>query len=64
MLAHCILNTNAKVEGLAGVSGGCTELVGLLLEKGYGIIQLPCVEQDMCGILRWGQVEEQLNHPG
>ncbi|MGC4018392.1 MAG: hypothetical protein QM793_03625 [Muricomes sp.] len=31
--------------------------------QGFGIIQLPCVEQDMCGIKRWGQVEEQLNHP-
>lgn len=63
LLAHCLLNVNAKVEGIACSGAGVTELVTGLMEHGYGIIQLPCVEQDMCGIRRWGQVEEQLNHP-
>jgi len=63
LVAHCILNVNAKVEGIAPSKAGVTELISGLMEQGYGIIQLPCVEQDMCGIRRWGQVEEQLNHP-
>ena len=63
LLSHCILNVNAKVEGIATSKSGITELVTSLMNRGYGIIQLPCEEQDMCGIRRWGQVEEQLNHP-
>lgn len=63
LLAHCILNVNSKVEGIACSEAGVVSLVNGLMEQGLGIIQLPCVEQDMCGIRRWGQVEEQLNHP-
>ena len=62
-LAHCLLNINAKVDGIATSPAGATELVSLLMQNGFGIIQLPCVEQDMCGIRRWGQVKNQLNHP-
>ena len=63
LLAHCLLNVNAKVEGIATVAGGCQKLVTELLAAGYGIIQLPCVEQHCCGIRRWGQVKEQLAFP-
>ena len=63
LLAHCILNVNAKVDGLATVPAGCTALVSRLLDEGYGIIQLPCMEQLCCGISRWGQVKEQLDFP-
>ena len=63
LLAHCILNVNAKVMEIATVSAGCTKLVSSLLEQGYGIIQLPCMEQHCCGSNRWGQVSEQLNFP-
>ena len=63
LLAHCILNVNAKVGGLATVPAGCTNLVTRLLNEGYGIIQLPCMEQLCCGSSRWGQVKEQLDFP-
>ena len=63
LVVHCILNVNAKVEGIAPSKAGVEELVIGLMRQGYGIIQLPCVEQDMCGIRRWGQVKEQLDHP-
>lgn len=63
LLAHCILNVNAKIEGIATVPAGCSELVSGLLDHGYGIIQLPCMEQLCCGIARWGQVREQLDFP-
>ena len=45
LLAHCILNVNAKVDGLATVPAGCTALVTRLLDEGYGIIQLPCMKR-------------------
>lgn len=63
LLAHCFLNVNAKVMGIATEAGGCKNIVSGLLEAGYGIIQLPCVEQQCCGCNRWGQVKEQLNFP-
>ena len=63
LLAHCILNVNAKVSGIATVPAGCAHLVGKLLDEGYGIIQLPCMEQLCCGISRWGQVKDQLDFP-
>lgn len=64
LLAHCFLNVNAKVEGIATETGGCTAIVSGLLQNGFGIIQLPCVEQSCFGIQRWGQVKEQLDFPG
>ncbi|WMJ76035.1 MULTISPECIES: CD3072 family TudS-related putative desulfidase [unclassified Sedimentibacter] len=64
LVSHCILNVNAKVYGIATESAGCSKIVSELLNKGYGIIQLPCVEQSCFGIRRWGQVKEQMNFPG
>ena len=63
LLAHCLLNVNAKVEGIATVEAAPINLINKILEKGYGIIQLPCIEQIVCGIKRWGQVKEQLDNP-
>lgn len=62
LIAHCWLNINAKVYGLAEESGGLA-LIGELIEKGYGIIQLPCIEMAMYGSQRWGIVYEQNDFP-
>ncbi len=64
LLAHCILNVNAKVYGLATVPAGCKQIVTGLLNRGFSIIQLPCVEQSCFGINRWGKVKNQLSFPG
>ncbi|PWJ50498.1 CD3072 family TudS-related putative desulfidase [Faecalicatena contorta] len=58
LVAHCLLNVNAKVIGIANEAGG-SSLIGKLVEKGYGIIQLPCIEMAMYGSQRWGVVYEQ-----
>lgn len=63
VVAHCLLNTNVKVDGISVERACAKKLIYYLIEKDYGIIQLPCVEMDMCGIRRWGQVKTQLNHP-
>ena len=63
LLAHCFLNVNAKVAGIATEAAGCKNIVSGLLDAGFGIIQLPCVEQSCCGSNRWGQVKEQLDFP-
>lgn len=63
IISHCLLNMNAKVEGLALEKGCAKKLIYYLIENDYGVIQLPCAELDMCGIKRWGQVKNQLDHP-
>lgn len=63
LVAHCILNVNAKVMGIAGEKGG-SPFIGELLKKGYGIIQLPCLEMIVYGSQRWGIVYEQNDFPG
>lgn len=63
ILAHCLLNVNAKVEGIANYPGAFEPLVYFLTRKGFGIIQLPCPEVGYFGLRRWGQVREQMDIP-
>lgn len=44
MLAHCLLNQNAKVAGLASHPGVFSPLAPVLTEAGVGVVQLPCPE--------------------
>jgi len=61
-VAHCILNANAKVEGLA-LYEGVHPLVTRLAKNGVGIVQMRCAEMEMCGMKRWGQTREQYENP-
>lgn len=63
LISHCLLNVNAKVNGLAKYKGVQNELIKLLIDEGIGIIQLPCPEMGCAGIRRWGQAKEQLDTP-
>ncbi|WP_461613618.1 CD3072 family TudS-related putative desulfidase [Clostridium sp. Marseille-QA1073] len=63
LVTHCILNGNAKVEGLCNYKGAVKEVVEFLMNKDFGIIQLPCPEINLYGIKRWGHVKEQFNTP-
>lgn len=63
LISHCYLNVNAKIEGIALNSSVFEDLIQFLIKNHYGIIQLPCVEQHVCGIKRWGQVSNQLDNP-
>ena len=58
LVAHCLLNTNAKVQGLS-LTRGVAPIVNDLILEGYGLIQLPCIEMAMFGSRRWGIVREQ-----
>lgn len=51
-LSHCLLNQNAKAEGLAGYRGMCEPLILLLARAGVGIIQLSCPEAACYGLIR------------
>lgn len=63
LVAHCILNSNAKVEGLAIYKGVLKDLVRFFMDADFGIIQLPCMETIVYGIKRWGHVKEQFDSP-
>ncbi len=63
LVAHCLLNCNSKVEGLAQYQGALREIVNPILEAGVGIIQLPCPELTLYGTKRWGHVKEQFDTP-
>ena len=62
-LAHCILNANAKVAGIAQTPGAIPVIVEGLLRDGVGIVQLPCPEQTYGGCRRWGMTREQYDVP-
>jgi len=63
VVAHCILNQNAKVYGIAKFPGVITPVVELMVNNGLGIIQMPCPETTYCGIRRCYAVKEQYDNP-
>jgi predicted secreted protein len=63
VIAHCHLDVNTKVRGLASYRGVRTEVVLPLIEQGVGIIQLPCPEATFLGMRRWGMTVEQYDTP-
>jgi predicted secreted protein len=58
IVCHCLLNANAKVEGLSGYAG-IHPLMARLADEGIGVIQMPCAEMTALGMRRWGQTREQ-----
>jgi len=63
VLAHCHLNVNTKVHGLADYPGARSDVVLPLLKRGVGLIQLPCPEATFLGMKRWGMTREQYDTP-
>jgi len=62
ILAHCLLNANSRVEGIAAWQG-THPIVGRIAERGYGMIQLPCPELPSGGCRRWAATIEQYDTP-
>ena len=63
VVAHCHLNVNAKVCGLAQYAGVRDEVISPLIADGTGIVQLPCPETTFLGLKRWGMTVEQYDTP-
>ncbi|MDZ4168486.1 MAG: hypothetical protein U1E26_02355 [Coriobacteriia bacterium] len=59
VVAHCHLNANTKVHGLADYEGARRDVVDSLIQCGVGIVQLPCPEATYLGLARWGMTREQ-----
>jgi hypothetical protein len=49
VLSHCLLNENTRYPGGAGRGGCVREIVQRCLAADYGIVQLPCPEQQAWG---------------
>jgi predicted secreted protein len=64
VLAHCILNANAKYVGGAACSGADLTAIEPYLREGAGIVQLPCPESGLLGISRWAMTRNQLDTAG
>jgi predicted secreted protein len=52
LVAHCILNQNSRVLGLAQRPAAITELIEFLIHKEFGIIQMECPELTYAGVSR------------
>jgi predicted secreted protein len=52
LVAHCILNQNAKIDRCARYPGAMREITQALLDAGIGIIQMPCPELLALGLDR------------
>jgi predicted secreted protein len=63
LVCHCVLNQNAKIEGIARYPGTFRPVVERLLAADVGIYQLPCPEMTFFGISRWSAVKDQYNSP-
>ncbi len=59
LVAHCILNQNSRVLGLAERSSVITEIVEFLIFNEMGIVQMPCPELTYAGLLRKAQTRDQ-----
>ena len=63
VVAHCHLDANTKVHGLADYAGVRRDVIGPLIDGGFGIVQLPCPEATLLGMRRWGMTREQYDTP-
>jgi predicted secreted protein len=64
IVAHCLLNQNAKVNGFAFFPAMIKPLIDILHSNNFGVIQLPCPETTFAGTRRWWYVREQYDTPG
>jgi predicted secreted protein len=63
VVAHCILNQNSRVFGIAYYPAMINEIVDVLRRYEVGIIQMPCPELTHAGLLRCSQTKEQYDTP-
>ncbi|MBE0511797.1 DUF523 domain-containing protein [Candidatus Bathyarchaeota archaeon] len=63
VVAHCVLNQNSRVQGIAYYAGMINEIVDVIRKHEVGIIQMPCPELTYAGLLRPSQTKEQYDTP-
>jgi predicted secreted protein len=63
LVAHCVLNQNSRVLGLACYPATVNEVVDLITRHNIGIVQMPCPELTFAGLARESQTKEQYDTP-
>jgi predicted secreted protein len=63
VVAHCILNQNSRVLGVAERSSMITEIVEFLMRNDVGIVQMSCPELTYGGVSRKPQTKHQYDTP-
>ena len=63
LVAHCALNQNSRVFGLAHYPAVISEIVDVLSRHNVGIVQMPCPELTYAGLARPNRTKEQYNTP-
>lgn len=61
--SHCILNQNAKLEGIATWPGVMEPVIRVITRSDAGIIQMPCPETLYEGVRRFDKSIEQYRCP-
>jgi predicted secreted protein len=59
ILAHCILNQNAKLDRCAHHQGAVADVVQVFLQNGIGIVQIECPEMLYLGLQRQASADSQ-----
>ena len=54
LVAHCLLNQNARIDRYAFFPGAMGKAAQVLLDSGVGILQMPCPELTCLGLDRKG----------
>ena len=62
-MCHCILNVHSLEEGLAEYPGLEEDIFKALMEKGVGVVQLPCPETRLHGIQRLPMPKDTYDKP-
>lgn len=58
LVAHCVLNHNARIDGCAYYPGAMCDIVQAIMEAGVGIVQMPCPELQCLGLDRSGRIRQ------
>jgi len=62
LVAHCILNQNSRVFGLAEEVGIIREVLEVFMRNNFGVIQMPCPELAYAGLSRAPKTREQYDN--
>jgi len=63
VVAHCVLNQNSRVLGLAHHPAVIDEVVDVLRRYNIGFLQMPCPELAYAGAKRLGKTREEYDTP-
>jgi len=58
LVAHCLLNQNARIDGCAFFPGAMGDIARALVDSGVGILQMPCPELECLGLDRSGRIRD------